>query len=86
MPTGKARGLTRKKRKREASLESDSLGKDERETKSCVPVTKKVIHSMYTIRCAFFRDVKYIDISLYSSAKPRVELGNGAKLTVFTKS
>ena len=44
MPTGKASGTVRKKRKIEATLESDSLSKDEGETNSCVPVAKKVKH------------------------------------------
>ena len=42
--TGKARGLARKKRKREASPEADSLGKDKEQPDSCIPVAKKVKH------------------------------------------
>jgi len=49
MPTGKARGSIRKKRKREVSLESDSLEKDEGESNSCIPVAKKVKYFMCAI-------------------------------------
>ena len=43
MPTEKARGSVRMKRKREMSFESESLSKDEPEANSCVPIAKKVI-------------------------------------------
>ena len=44
MPTGKtrARGPLRKKRRREESLESQSVEKDDIGANSCVPVAKKV--------------------------------------------
>lgn len=54
MPTEKARGTARKKRKRKASLESDSLPKDEGETNSCIPVAKKVMHFTCAVKACIY--------------------------------
>lgn len=68
MPTGKARGTVRKKRKRETSLESDSLGEDKGATNSCIPVAKKVMHSVCGVKCAFIRNNKYSNRNMYTKA------------------
>ena len=55
--TGKARGLARKKRKREATPESDISEREQAD--SCIPVAKKVKKlNMHEVNCAFIRSGK----------------------------
>ena len=67
MPTEKARGSVKMKRKREISFEYENLPKDEPEVNSCVPIAKKVIRfnscnevCVHLLEIAIYLWVKYI--------------------------